>query len=283
MATNLAGVFRATRRASVKSGMVAPSGLATSRLPIDQRFSSTSRVIRTGGSEHTMATNSTGARGNTAGFGQVADGRPFWTGNFSPQANRTQILLYLPGDQNWWLGAHDGNQLSWSFPGNTTGMRSQSGMVAPSGLATSHHRRTERRCFSTSRVTGTGGSEHTMATSLPGPSQATRGFPAEPRTVAGRLSDRIGGWDRRCHRSRKWQTTSSCDASRIFCEPSSRSVSAKECNRAPYEILPRTTTTVLNAFHLVRARIESNTRTRPKTATHPINTSEVTDRAALAV
>ena len=25
-------------------------------------------------------------------------------------------------------------------------------------------------------------------------------------------SDRIGGWDRRCHRSRKWQTTSSCDA-----------------------------------------------------------------------
>jgi hypothetical protein len=59
--------------------------------------------------------------GNTAGFGQVWDGRPFWIGNFWPQANRAQVLFYFPGDQNWWLGVHDGNQLNWSLAGNTAG------------------------------------------------------------------------------------------------------------------------------------------------------------------
>ena len=58
--------------------------------------------------------------GNTNGFGQVWDGRPFWTGNFS-RSDRTEVLFYHPGDGNWWLGTHDGNQLSWSFAGNTNG------------------------------------------------------------------------------------------------------------------------------------------------------------------
>ena len=57
--------------------------------------------------------------GNTAGFGNVADGRPFWVGGFSPRANRAQILFYFPGDGNWWLGTHDGRRLNWNFAGNT--------------------------------------------------------------------------------------------------------------------------------------------------------------------
>jgi hypothetical protein len=56
--------------------------------------------------------------GNTAGFGQVNDGRPFWVGPFSA-ANRDNILFYFPGDGNWWLGSFVGNQLSWSLAGNT--------------------------------------------------------------------------------------------------------------------------------------------------------------------
>jgi hypothetical protein len=61
--------------------------------------------------------------GNTAGFGHaINDGRPFWTGSFSPGANgRTEILFYFPGDDNWWLGTHDGNQLQWTLAGNTAG------------------------------------------------------------------------------------------------------------------------------------------------------------------
>jgi IgA Peptidase M64 len=59
--------------------------------------------------------------GNTAGFGHgINDGRPFWIGNFS-RADRTQVLFYYPGDDNWWLGSHDGNQLNWTFAGNTAG------------------------------------------------------------------------------------------------------------------------------------------------------------------
>ncbi len=58
--------------------------------------------------------------GNTAGFGHVADGRPFWVGNFS-RPDRREILFYYPGDRNWWLGTHDGGQLRWSLAGNTAG------------------------------------------------------------------------------------------------------------------------------------------------------------------
>ena len=55
-----------------------------------------------------------------SGFGDLGDGRPFWVGRFS-RADRDEMLFYYPGDDNWWLGSHDGNQLQWSFAGNTAG------------------------------------------------------------------------------------------------------------------------------------------------------------------
>ena len=59
--------------------------------------------------------------GNTAGFGQVWDGRPFWIGDFSG-VGHAQVMFYFPGDQNWWLGTVGGNgQLTWQPAGNTTG------------------------------------------------------------------------------------------------------------------------------------------------------------------
>jgi Papain family cysteine protease/FG-GAP-like repeat len=58
--------------------------------------------------------------GNTAGFGQVWDGRPFWIGRFS-RTDRDEVLFHYPGDSNWWLGSHDGNVLAWSLAGNTAG------------------------------------------------------------------------------------------------------------------------------------------------------------------
>jgi Metallo-peptidase family M12B Reprolysin-like len=56
--------------------------------------------------------------GNTNGFGQVWDGRPFWVGDFSG-SGKSEVLFYFPGDGNWWLGTHDGNDLAWDFVGNT--------------------------------------------------------------------------------------------------------------------------------------------------------------------
>jgi hypothetical protein len=59
--------------------------------------------------------------GNTASFGhRINDGRPFWIGRFS-QSQRSEVLFYYPGDDNWWLGTYDGNQLQWSSAGNTAG------------------------------------------------------------------------------------------------------------------------------------------------------------------
>jgi len=59
--------------------------------------------------------------GNTVGFGHaINDGRPFWIGDFNGNG-RSDVLFYYPGDDNWWLGSHDGNQLSWSLVGNTAG------------------------------------------------------------------------------------------------------------------------------------------------------------------
>src|ERR1700704_2786019 len=41
--------------------------------------------------------------GNTAGFGHgINDGRPFWIGDFDG-SGRHDILIYYPGDDNWWL------------------------------------------------------------------------------------------------------------------------------------------------------------------------------------
>jgi Astacin (Peptidase family M12A) len=58
--------------------------------------------------------------GNTLGFGQVADGRPFWTGDFTGDG-KEDMLFYFPGDDNWWLGSHSGGQLQWRLAGNTAG------------------------------------------------------------------------------------------------------------------------------------------------------------------
>jgi hypothetical protein len=58
--------------------------------------------------------------GNTAGFGDAPEGCPVWIGNFS-RGDRAEVLLYCPGDDNWWLGTHDGSQLNWSLAGNTNG------------------------------------------------------------------------------------------------------------------------------------------------------------------
>lgn len=56
--------------------------------------------------------------GNTAGFGQVWDGRPFWIGDFTGEGKQ-DVLFYFKGDGNWWLGRLSTGQLSWNLAGNT--------------------------------------------------------------------------------------------------------------------------------------------------------------------
>ena len=58
--------------------------------------------------------------GDTTGFGQIGDGRPIWVGDFDGDG-AAEILIYYPGDGNWWLGSHSGAQLHWRFVGNTLG------------------------------------------------------------------------------------------------------------------------------------------------------------------
>jgi len=58
--------------------------------------------------------------GNTSGFGQVWDGRPFWIGDFTGDG-KSDVLFYYPGDHNWWLGSFSGTTLSWKLAGNTGG------------------------------------------------------------------------------------------------------------------------------------------------------------------
>jgi hypothetical protein len=55
--------------------------------------------------------------GNTAGFGQVWDGRPFWTGDFTG-SGKTDVMFFYPGDNNWWLAVYTGSQFQWSLRGN---------------------------------------------------------------------------------------------------------------------------------------------------------------------
>jgi hypothetical protein len=59
--------------------------------------------------------------GNTSGFGNLADGRPIWTGYFS-NFTVPQVLFYFPGDGNWWLGSFSagGASLTWGLAGNTS-------------------------------------------------------------------------------------------------------------------------------------------------------------------
>jgi hypothetical protein len=60
--------------------------------------------------------------GNTAGFGHaINDGRPYWIGDFTGNGS-ADILMYSPGDDNWFLGQFDANaKLNWSFATNTAG------------------------------------------------------------------------------------------------------------------------------------------------------------------
>jgi hypothetical protein len=52
--------------------------------------------------------------GNTKGFGNLTDGRPFWTGNFS-SPEQTDILFYSRLDGHWWLGCFRDMKLHWSL------------------------------------------------------------------------------------------------------------------------------------------------------------------------
>ena len=55
----------------------------------------------------------------SAGFGDLLDGRhPTWQGNFSV-AGRTQLLFYYNGDGHWWLGDLNAGQLNWSLRSDT--------------------------------------------------------------------------------------------------------------------------------------------------------------------
>ena len=58
--------------------------------------------------------------GDTSGFGDLDDGRPFWVGDFTG-GGTTDLLFYYPGDDNWWLGTMQNGALVWSLVGNTAG------------------------------------------------------------------------------------------------------------------------------------------------------------------
>lgn len=54
------------------------------------------------------------------GFGNMADGRPFWMADFDGDG-QDEVLFYYPGDDNWWLGKAVNGTLSWRLVGNTAG------------------------------------------------------------------------------------------------------------------------------------------------------------------
>lgn len=58
--------------------------------------------------------------GNTAGFGNLNDGRPIWSGYFRG-VFQADLLFYHPGDHNWWMGVFNGSTFNWQFVGNTSG------------------------------------------------------------------------------------------------------------------------------------------------------------------
>lgn len=57
---------------------------------------------------------------NTKGFGNLADGRPFWVGKFI-EMGQMNLLFYTPGDGNWWVGYIEEEHLHWKLAGNTKG------------------------------------------------------------------------------------------------------------------------------------------------------------------
>jgi hypothetical protein len=56
---------------------------------------------------------------NSQGFGQVADGRPFWTGDFDG-IGHAEIMFHYPSDGNWFVGSiRSDGMLQWRLAGNT--------------------------------------------------------------------------------------------------------------------------------------------------------------------
>lgn len=106
------------------------------------------------------------------GFGSLADGRPFWTGNFS-RPDRTEVLLHSPGTRTGG-SAHtkaraDSCGGAWRATPPALAIRRSD---ARPGLATSAAE-AGPRCSSTIRVTTTGGLDPTTATSCSGALRAT--------------------------------------------------------------------------------------------------------------
>ncbi|MCA8969250.1 MAG: VCBS repeat-containing protein [Planctomycetes bacterium] len=58
--------------------------------------------------------------GNTAGFGNLDDGRPMFVLDVDGD-RRQDVLFNYPGDHNWWLGRFSGTTLHWTRVGNTAG------------------------------------------------------------------------------------------------------------------------------------------------------------------
>ena len=69
-----------------------------------------------------LAGNTQGKSPGQPDFGNIADGRPFWIGDFTG-AGKSEVLFYAPGDGNWWLAQYDAGHghFAWSLAGNTQG------------------------------------------------------------------------------------------------------------------------------------------------------------------
>jgi hypothetical protein len=58
--------------------------------------------------------------GNTAGFGNLADGaHPSWVGDFTG-SGKTEVLFNYVGDGNWWLGTFTDNQIGFTKAGDVS-------------------------------------------------------------------------------------------------------------------------------------------------------------------
>jgi hypothetical protein len=57
--------------------------------------------------------------GNTSVFGGAEDVSLIWTGSFTG-SGKTELLFWLPQDQNYWLGRFTGDQISYTRAGNTS-------------------------------------------------------------------------------------------------------------------------------------------------------------------
>ena len=75
-----------------------------------------------------LAGNTLGAGVGQPNFGNIADGRPVWIGNFdglgpNKGVGHDNLLFYTPTDANWWLGTctSPNNKFEWKLVCNTSG------------------------------------------------------------------------------------------------------------------------------------------------------------------